>query len=299
MKITKSKARKILISYLITFAACLLADIVLCLAKTKVYASQVVISDEPKQTDILVGLDRMTAWINKGALDMDKKGMDNPEVYPKLLQSPDFIAKLSKTRLKGLNCTLYEYISKKKADDVYDEIKENIQFSIRPFVHTITIQYTDNDPYVAYSVLDSMISLLQRELNNRKTGLNALLLDGAKKSKEQAKSNYKKLQKKYADLYDSESESNTPGIEIKLKQLERERDAAFALYEKESEKVTRYEYLELRKNNSFSIISNNFMPTKPISPKPFPYFMSILLMGLLLNTWGVLFYLKFLCKEED
>lgn len=283
--------RQILYSYLITIIISLIVDAVICLALPSKYAAQVVISDEPKQTDILVGLNQFSAWVNNGTMPQNKLGLDNAEVYPKLLKSPDFIQELSTIQLPEQNCTLAEYISKDK-DNPHEHINNNIQYSIKPFIHTITIQYTDKKPSVAYTVLDSLVFILQNRLKQRKVAINRQYLENAQNTLKEAEKKYKEIQQQYATFADMESDITLPSYQSKLSNIKKDRDNAFSLYQSAYQKVMRYEYLIRKENTSFSVVKQNYKPVSPISPKPIPYFFAILLLFSLINTWGLLLYNK-------
>lgn len=297
MKTSKNKKttiKKILVSYVVTTLVCLAVDVFFCLTVPKKFASQVLISDEPKETGLLVGLNRMSAWVSQGSLQADKKGMDIPEVYPKMLLSEEFLKEILMTKLDTPHLTLHEYLANEvsKDEDLYEILSKKIEYSIRPFVHTITIQYTDADPKVAYTVLNSIVNQLYKRLNERKISLNAYNLENAKDKREKARLKYINLQKEYTRLYDSEENASIPKLRIQISQLEKERDDAFAAYEQACEEEMRYEYLSQKTSSPFSIIRKSYIATQPIFPKPIPYFFAILLLGLLTNTWIILYILK-------
>jgi hypothetical protein len=40
-----------------------------------------------------------------------KEGLNNPEVYPRILQSDELVTAISKVYLSNQGCTLYEYLA--------------------------------------------------------------------------------------------------------------------------------------------------------------------------------------------
>lgn len=295
MKISQSKlsrSRFVLFSYLLAISLSIIADAITCIVVPKKYAAQVLISDEPKETDLLVGLSRIASWINNGRIPSQKQGLDNAEIYPKMLKSADFIQEVAITRLDSLNCNLYEYLSDRCTGDIYETINHNIGYSIKPFYHSLTIQYTDANPYIAYTVLNSIVHTLGHRLTKRKSSQACEQLANAQKHLKLAKDRYAKLQKEYTKVCDSEQGASLPHAIVELKQLQKEREEAFNAYEDAYKSVIRYQYLELREHSSFSVVKNSFVPTSPICPKPLPWFFAFLFLFLLLDTWLVLLLIK-------
>ena len=77
----------------------IVAALIICAGIPKRYTSQVKISDEHFETDLLIGLNNMAAWA-KGAIN-EHKGLRMPQVYYRLIGSPSFIEEMSQVRLEN------------------------------------------------------------------------------------------------------------------------------------------------------------------------------------------------------
>ena len=306
-------------SYFITIALCILIDIILCLSMPKMYASQIKISDEPKETDILIGLSNFAALVNKGVIpSLQEKGINNPEVYPYFLSSQEFAIKISQTNIKKYNYNLFYHIKKTHKATIiewfYEKImgteindymriikiiQNNIKYSITPFNHTITIQYTDKNPIVAYTIVITIQKQLQKRLADQKYDLNKKRLINATRERKDAGIIYHRLQKSYANLIETNTDPTLPSIITKLNQLREERDHAFELYQKACTKEQRYKFLSIKNTPTFSIIRKPYIPLKPISPKPIPYFFTILSVGFIITTWKILLLEKLKYKRTN
>ena len=73
------------------------------------YAAKVKICDEYKETDLIVGLDHITAKVKK-MLNSNDFGINNMEVYSKVLKSDEFARKISRKKLNGKNISYGEYL---------------------------------------------------------------------------------------------------------------------------------------------------------------------------------------------
>ena len=278
----------------------------------KQYAAQAKISDEPKETDLLIGLNDMTAWINKGSIpNANKDGINSPEVYSKILYSQDFIIDISKTQIKKYQSCLFDYIKtyykptllkkfislvsedkNNEALNIYESIRNNIQYSITPFNHTITIQYSDTDPIVAYTITNAIIEQLQRKVTSQKQSHLIQNFKDATVQRKQIGIKCHQLQRQYADYVDKNTDATLSNITTYISQLRTQRDEMFETYQKACVQEQRYRFLSSKENYPFSVLQSPFIPIEPIAPKPFPYFFTFLSIGIVLATWRALFLEK-------
>ena len=142
-----------------------------------VYSAQVKISDEHKESDLLLGLNAF-ASLAKNALD-DHEGLRQPTVYYRLVTTREFAEEMSTVRVEGYNTDYYHYILnnhkrpwwEKLANDDMPEreriittIQENIRSKVYALYGTIVLQVRDQDPVVAAMLVDSLKSHLQKHM---------------------------------------------------------------------------------------------------------------------------------------
>lgn len=295
--------------YFSMLVICIVVNALLCLVMPKRYAAQVKISDEPKETGLILGMNNLAKWMNTGNLpNTQKEGINNPEVYPRILQSDELVTAISKVYLSNQGCTLYEYLASANkpglwskigkwlygdsSDDkekIYSTIQKNIKYSIAPFYHNIIIQYTDKNPDVARTVLNAITEQLQSTITRQKhLLLYQALQDATRKRKELGKT-YHASQRKYAAFVDANEESAIPSVMNKIDQMAKERDDLFFIYKDACIAEQRSKFLLMGKPDAFAVIQKAYVPVNPISPKPFPYLITILGLGVILTSWLVLY----------
>ena len=262
--------------YIITGILAIILSTTIWLCMPKMYAAQVKISDEYKETDLSVGLDKFGVTI-RDLLGNKNSGINNIETYCRILKSPDLAKKIAHIKV-GLNLQEYaSYISKK---DTIQYIIDKIDYNLNTKQQTLVIQFEDQDPLIAAQILDSITYFLQKKITEERHTTTRKIYKNAIKKKHDAFLAYKKALNnftKYADSFPEDK--NLPSIELNKKALQQEIDDKYKLYAKTVETCKRYEMLQKREYSSFAIVKGNIVPIHTKS-----FLIGYILLGLSISV---------------
>ena len=227
----------------------------------KEYTAITVLSDEYKEVDLAIGLDKLKAQI-KNVSGGANKGINDIEVYARILKSEDFARAISHSRIPKKNMTYGEYLNKK---DTIDAILDNINYNLSIKHQTLTISFTDCDPVIASQMLDSVTAHLQATITDHRHQVADAALRNATAELERAKKEYQELCNRYNAFVDSHINSQSELDIQEEKALEKE----CALYYNHLRNITN-EYvrqlaLKQRSFMSFAVVKYNTTPIKPNS----------------------------------
>ena len=91
----------------------------------KEYTAVTKVSDEYKEVDLAIGMNSITARM-KEAMGGANTGMNDMEVYCKVLYTEDFARSIAHKQVPGKQMTYGEYLGKK---DTIEAIQDNIVYS--------------------------------------------------------------------------------------------------------------------------------------------------------------------------
>lgn len=222
----------------------------------KKYSARVKLSDEYKEVDLAVGLDRIQTYVR----DMsggNNVGVNDIEVYAKLLIADNFAKELSQKKVYGTNKTYGEYLS---VDDTIKQIKKNINYNLSTKQGTLIIEFSDKSPVVAAQMLDSVVTQLQYDINKFRRELAEKMREDAYKKLKSAKANYSIAQRNYSLYADSHFDAISETEKATLDDLEGKRDQAFKSYQDVAEKYYRQTFLLKREYKSFAIVRGITVP---------------------------------------
>ena len=270
----------------------------------KEYSAQVKISDERKESDILLGLNNFAAWA-RGAIN-DRKGLRMPEVYAMTVTTKEFAEQISKVKLEGYQTDYYHYIlnhhktpwwekwlgyfkeQENEHDRVIGIIQENIKSEASSIYNTTLLQVTDQDPVVAAMIVDTIRCRLENRLKDHYYTRALRDLLQVKEKTEMAELRYKKAQQTYNQFSDSHQDLTTPAAMSHEDNLLAEYDAAFGAYNQACEQLRRAQALLEKQPSTFAVLKNATVPMKESRPATIGYVMSFLFMGLTFTLWIVL-----------
>ncbi len=304
--------------YAIVLLVCILLAVVVTVSIPKTYAASVKVADEPKEIDIIVGLNNYSAWIKQGMSKLNgKEGLASSEVYSKFMKSNSFMEQLSTIQIPNFHTDYYHYLLKHHKEpwwnslakrlsslwskpnekkDIYDIIKNNVRSNYSNKYSTISIRVTDNDPEVAALLADSVKNRLQEQIiNNRKVTAQADFIN-ATKLKNQLEEEYLNAQNRYNSYRDSHFDGAQPHVKITLDMLKKERNRIFDAYSDAYEQYVRALILTHRDVSSFSVLKNVSVPLKPMKPILLVYILLFSFLGFVFTTWWIL--LKRLIKYK-
>ena len=262
--------------YLIASVAAIIFAVVVWFIVPKEYAAQIKIADEYKETDLAVGLNDIGAKMRE-MMGTANQGINDIEVYCKVLKTDGFIREIANIRVPDINKSYGEYLSVK---DTINEIKKHLEYNLSTKKQTVSIQFTDKDPFVAACMLDSVVTRLQFFITSSRREVYDAELKNADIKRKEAALKYNKAQRKYAEYLDAHNdESTVEGIQYKA-MLEKNRSEALRLYRTAVEQYFRFVALKERVNMSFAVIKANKVPTH-YSTNIIGYIFSFLILALI------------------
>ena len=287
--------------YLLTAAVAFLLAVITGVSIPRTYAAQLKVSDEHKETDLLLGLNTFAAWA-KSTLD-DHEGLRQPEVYKRLVETKEFAEEMSKVKIQGYDIDYYHHIAQDhripwwerwfdKHESEHDRVVEIIQKSIRSKVAalygTITLQVTDQDPVVAAMLVDSVRTHLQKHMADYARDRAWRDLMDAQNKMAAAEQKYNEARKQFAQFEDTHQDITSPKAQSVEDQLMKEYELAFNEYAKTVTQYRRAKALVEKFSYTFAVVKNATVPVKPSAPFIPGYVMAYLFIAIIITTWGVL-----------
>ena len=287
--------------YMLTAAVAFLLAVITGVSIPRTYAAQVKVSDEHKETDLLLGLNTFAAWA-KSTLD-DHEGLRQPEVYKRLVETKEFAEEMSKVKLEGYDIDYYHHIAQnhrtpwwerlfEKEESEHDRvmgiIQENIRSKVVALYGTITLQVTDQDPLVAAMLVDSVRTHLQHHMADYARDRAWRDLMDAQNKMSAAEEKYQEARQQYARFEDTHQDISSPKAQSVEDQLMKEYEMAFNEYGKTVTQDRRAKALVEKFSYTFAVVKNATVPVKPSAPFIPGYVMAYLFIAIVLTTWGVL-----------
>lgn len=227
----------------------------------KEYAAQTKFSDENKEINLAVGLNKVNAQLQELA-EATNSGINDIEVYCRILKSYDIASKVANTPIPNSELRYGEYLGEK---DTLNTIRDKISYNISSSQQTLTVQFIDSNPFIASIMLDSIVSYLQSTITTRRHEMVAAKLESAKEYRLTTREAYKKSLQEYADYADTNTDVNSPVYKVQLDKLKKDVEDKFEIYKAAAETCVRYELLQKRTYSSFATIKCNSVPQKSCS----------------------------------
>lgn len=241
------------------------------------YGAQTKIVDEYKETGLVIGANAMTSAVRE-ALMKSNDGINDIEVYCKMLRTEDFARELSHKQIPGKGMTYGEYLADK---DTVETILDNINYNLNSQQQAATIELQDREPLVAAQMLDSLTAILQDAVTTRRHNTALAALKNAKKELDQSEKAYHKAQDAYASYLDSHVETTLEEEKTEETKMRENADLAFKRYQDATEQYTRQKALSVRSYSSFAVSKPNTVPLKDVH-HPYGYTFFAVILALLL-----------------
>lgn len=302
-----NECRRHYLLYLLAVAFTVVETVIYTASTPKRYAAFTELSNEHKETDLLLGMSNISAWLKTMPGADDEEGMRNPEVYNNVIHSDSFVNIVGSTYLDKYHVTYKDYLYKNRRPGLFSDdnganpttaadkrlyqtalIKDHIVSEASGRMGTIKIRVDDYDPTVAAIIADTVTLRLQEYLAHHRLQGIELKVAKAKSLMLSARKAYYKAQAeyaKYADAHDSTTlvkEQST--IEDKMKK----RDNAFADYQKNTIEYYRQSAFLHRSSPAFAVVYYSTTPRDPYTPSPIVNFFAVLTITVILVTWFIL-----------
>lgn len=277
--------------YIVATVIATLLAIVVWLLTPKEYTAITKLSDEYKEVDLAIGLDKLKAQF-KNVSGGANKGINDIEVYAKILKSEDFARDISHSRVPSKDMTYGEYLNKK---DTIDAILDNINYNLSTKHQTLTISFTDRDPVVAAQMLDSVTARLQAVVTDHRHQIAEAELKNATEELERAKKGYQELCHRYDAFVDSHKDLLSESEIQEEKALQNECEISYNHLKEITNEYTRHLALKQRAYMSFAVIQSNTVPTES-NDHVASYIWVFIILGLFATTTFRQYLLK---KKSD
>ena len=231
----------------------------------KEYAAVIKVSDEYKEVDLAIGLTRISAKIND-ALGTADKGINDLNVYSQAIRTEDFARAISHKKIPCKNITYGDWIMQNRhfwqSNDTIELIADNIEYNVNGRQSTLTVQFTDRDPLVAYQMLDSCIAHLQDIITISRNKMAQAAMQNAERERERAAAKYHEAEKNYNAYAESHQDLEMSQYRQDMISLQNEVELAYKHYQEVTGQYTRQLYLKQRAYCSFAVVKANTVPIK-------------------------------------
>lgn len=239
-----------------------LLAIVVWMFVPKYYVAYTKLSDEYKETDIAIGLNKYEAKLH----DMKSNDYINDmAVYCKMLKTEDFARALLHTPLPHTNETYGSHVIHNKnwwqsSKDTVKIILDNINYNFSNKQSTLKVSLSDKDAYIASYMLNEAVMMLQGRITDVRQNMANKALANAVANRRAAGIAYHEAQQRYASYIDSHYKTLPLSETLTGKKLEQDAKLAYDHYKECIEKCTRQEVLTKRATFAFATVSANVVP---------------------------------------
>lgn len=243
----------------------------------RLYNASTLVSDETQEMTIAVGI---SSYLDR---EEDSK-LDDPEVYDKILDSPDFIDAVCRIPIGRSNYG--QHLSSQTEEPLPDAFKRYFKHDENRKARTVEISVFDRNPKVAALVADSAVALLEHRIRVTKNIVVAAQERHLDAECAKAHATADSARVVYAEYFDSHRDAVAPKVVAEIERLKKAADLAYKDYSTLSQKHMRARLLMQQSEPSFTVIRRATVPHEPVSPQPFVVFGAALIIGLVVGWWA-------------
>lgn len=234
----------------------MLLAIVVWLCTPRKYSATVKLSDEYKEVDLAIGLNAISAQI-RDAMGGSNEGMNNMEVYCKVLDTKDFARSIAQKQVPGKGTSYGAYLGEK---DTTEAVRKHLAYNFDSKQATLIVTFTDRDALVAAQMLDSTVALLQNIVTDYRHTITAYALQNAQEELTRATQHYNEAQRTYATFVEQHLRFKTAQMDQRQAALQNEVGLAKKHYEDAAEQYIRQAALSHRAYLPFATIQDITVP---------------------------------------
>lgn len=223
-----------------------------------------------------------------------------PLLYPDLMEDNGFIINLLTINVKSkdgsINTTYYDYMRNqqkepwwlaifsskkeeknvksidaynlsKKDDDIVSDIRDNITLHVNSKSGVISISAQDQDAYICKNLADSVREKLQAYITNYRTNKARTDFEYYKKLTLNAKQEYEKVRRQYANMADASTNVKLRSVELKMEDVENDMQLKFNTYTNLNNQLQAASAKVQERTPAFTILKGAAVPIKPAGPK--------------------------------
>lgn len=260
--------------YIIAILSATVLAAVVWVCMPKEYAAMTKVCDEYKETELAIGLDKLSVSL-KQMTENTNKGINDIEVYSRILDTKLFAKRMSETRIERKGMTYGEWVASDRHfldnKDTLEIILDNISYNNIVRQHALEISLKDKDPEVASLMLDTLIANLQNQITVTRQQHNRAVQADAQLNVERLERDYVAKSIEYAMFVDSHRQISDKQNLTKRDKLKKECNIIKEQLEKAKEHLVRQYFLTMREKFSFAIVQINTVPVEDTS-HPIAYF---------------------------
>lgn len=159
------------------------------------------------------------------------------------------------------------YLPDKKNFALFEKVRKSITMKVDKKTGVVTINATDQDPYICKTLADSVRSLLQVYIIDYRTKKARLDYNHYKHLMAEAKSEYEKARRAYGRFGDANNDVVLQSVRLQTEDLENEMQLKYNAYSAMVQQTDLARAKLQAQTPAFTLITGAAMPTKPSAPK--------------------------------
>lgn len=248
------------------------------------------------------GLSQLSSVAGLSLGNISGKDAINPDIYPDIFNSNNFIVdilKLSVVNEREEKVSYYKYLTQQQKQPWWEQLltaitnkkkpsekinfsptrftrqqeqllqatKKNIKCEIDKKTGMISLSTIADDPYVAASLADAIMTRLQKYIIDYRTRKAQIDLEYSQRILKEAKNKYSKIQQEYIDYSDRHNDPVLTAYRTKLNDLENEMQQAFNSVTQINQQVELAKARLQERTPAFTVIQEAAIPVRPAGPK--------------------------------
>lgn len=297
--------------FLITGLAALLGSTVISLSIPEYYHSSKKISVDANKSNILEKGNRFSIIEKKTGLE-DPALLTDPSIYVRILRSPSFLGSLANVRLldksskQSVSYEKHLLLSKRpwwhgelNKDNIEEEIAQRVKIELDLHTSVITIRVEDQDPFVAFQMVDTVTSRFQDILYNYQRQRASIDLRNRRQDMRKAGYIYHEKLREYGQLADRNYDSKLPSAKLKIDSLQKDVDLALKTYNNAAEQYIITKMWDEQMHPMFIDLVSNKVTDKPVRPHWIANLLIWLSISWMSTVWFVLLRRRFTKCEKS
>lgn len=269
---------------IVTTAIALVVASMLHARMPRLYNASTLVSDETQEMTIAVG---MSSHLDKEP----ERRLDDPEVYQRMLDAPDFIEAICRIETDTVTGQRYGVHLNTQLDRAtatpitLDDFRHFVKYAENRKARTIEVSVYDSDPLVAALIADSVVGHLQTLIRDRMVVAletnERTLADACAK----AAADDEAARAAYSAYCDSHHDAVAPHVLSEIDRLKHESEMAHNELCTLTEQHLRARFLLQQSAPSFTVVRRATVPLRPLLPQPLAVYGAALVIGLVVGWW--------------
>ncbi len=179
--------------------------------------------------------------------------------------------------------TINPFWLSKKEQEIVEQVQDNILCTTDKKTDVTTIAVTDQDPYIAATLADSIRVRLQNFITDYRTSKARMDMEYYQNMADSAFLEYEKAIKIYSDYADAYKNATREAYNQRKDALEQEAATKYAAYAAMNTQVQAYKVKVQEKTPAFTVLKSVTVPVKPAGPKRVLFVIGMLLLSTIIT----------------